>query len=40
MQHFDIVAIASIIDWFNVMTYDLHGLYFVCSAVHTIANRR
>jgi GH18 family chitinase len=25
MQHFDIVQISSIIDWFNVMSYDLHG---------------
>ena len=27
MQHFDIVSIAKIIDWFNVMTYDLHGTW-------------
>ncbi|KAF9265381.1 putative chitinase [Marasmius fiardii PR-910] len=27
MQHFDIIQIASIIDWFNVMTYDLHGTW-------------
>lgn len=25
MQHFDIVQISSIIDWFNIMSYDLHG---------------
>lgn len=27
MQNFDIVSIAKIIDWFNVMTYDLHGTW-------------
>lgn len=27
MQHFDIVSIDPIIDWFNVMTYDLHGTW-------------
>ncbi|KAJ5667620.1 chitinase [Penicillium longicatenatum] len=27
MQHFDIVSIDPIIDWFNVMTYDLHGVW-------------
>ncbi|ESK89422.1 class v [Moniliophthora roreri MCA 2997] len=27
MQHFDIVQMASIIDWFNVMSYDLHGTW-------------
>lgn len=27
MKNFDIVAIEKIIDWFNVMTYDLHGTW-------------
>ena len=27
MQNFDIKAIESIVDWFNVMTYDLHGTW-------------
>jgi chitinase len=27
MQHFDIVAIEKVVDWFNVMTYDLHGTW-------------
>ncbi|KAI5919754.1 glycoside hydrolase [Camillea tinctor] len=27
LQHFDIVEIDKIIDWFNVMTYDLHGTW-------------
>ncbi|RAH52514.1 glycoside hydrolase [Aspergillus piperis CBS 112811] len=27
MQNFDIVAIEKTIDWFNVMTYDLHGTW-------------
>ena len=27
MQNFDIVAIEKNIDWFNVMTYDLHGTW-------------
>lgn len=27
MQNFDIVSIAKVIDWFNVMTYDLHGTW-------------
>ncbi|PQE17041.1 glycoside hydrolase family 18 protein [Rutstroemia sp. NJR-2017a BBW] len=27
MQDFDIVAIDPIVDWFNVMTYDLHGTW-------------
>lgn len=27
MQNFDIKSIAPIIDWFNVMTYDLHGTW-------------
>ncbi|KAJ5621955.1 chitinase [Penicillium herquei] len=27
MQHFDIVSIDPIIDWFNIMTYDLHGTW-------------
>lgn len=26
MQNFDIIAISKIIDWFNVMSYDLHGI--------------
>lgn len=25
LQHFDIANIANTIDWFNIMTYDLHG---------------
>ncbi|KDR82337.1 hypothetical protein GALMADRAFT_237588 [Galerina marginata CBS 339.88] len=27
MQHFDVVSIEKIIDWFNVMSYDLHGTW-------------
>lgn len=27
MQHFDIIQIANQIDFFNVMTYDLHGTW-------------
>jgi chitinase len=27
MQHFDIVSIEKVVDWFNVMTYDLHGTW-------------
>ena len=27
MQNFDIKKIADIVDWFNVMTYDLHGTW-------------
>lgn len=27
LRHFDIVEINKIIDWFNVMTYDLHGTW-------------
>lgn len=27
MQHFDIVKIDPIVDWFNIMTYDLHGTW-------------
>ncbi|KAJ5933736.1 chitinase [Penicillium verhagenii] len=27
LQHFDIVSIDPIIDWFNIMTYDLHGTW-------------
>lgn len=27
MQHFDIVSIDPIVDWFNIMTYDLHGTW-------------
>ncbi|PYH81904.1 chitinase [Aspergillus uvarum CBS 121591] len=27
MQHFDIVSMDPIIDWFNIMTYDLHGTW-------------
>ena len=27
MQNFDIVSIAKSVDWFNVMTYDLHGTW-------------
>ena len=27
MQNFDIVSIAKSIDWFNVMTYDIHGTW-------------
>ncbi|KUJ19021.1 glycoside hydrolase [Mollisia scopiformis] len=27
MQNFDIINFAKIIDWFNVMTYDLHGTW-------------
>jgi chitinase len=26
MQHFDIVEIEKTIDWFNIMSYDLHGI--------------
>ena len=25
MRNFDIVSISKIVDWFNIMTYDLHG---------------
>lgn len=27
LQHFDIVQIARTIDWFNIMSYDLHGTW-------------
>ena len=27
MQNFDIVKTDPIIDWFNIMTYDLHGTW-------------
>lgn len=27
MQHFDIVTIDPVVDWFNIMTYDLHGTW-------------
>lgn len=27
MRNFDIVAIDPIVDWFNIMTYDLHGTW-------------
>ncbi|KAK7029911.1 putative class V chitinase [Favolaschia claudopus] len=27
LQHFDVVKIAQTIDWFNMMTYDLHGTW-------------
>jgi chitinase len=27
MQHFDIVHLANYVDWFNLMTYDLHGVW-------------
>ncbi len=27
MRNFDIVSIEPIIDWFNIMTYDLHGTW-------------
>ncbi|KAJ7209087.1 putative class V chitinase [Mycena rebaudengoi] len=27
LQHFDVVKIAKTIDWFNMMTYDLHGTW-------------
>lgn len=29
MQNFDIVKLEKIVDWFNVMTYDLHGTWWV-----------
>jgi chitinase len=25
LQHFDVVGLEQYVDWFNVMTYDLHG---------------
>lgn len=27
LQHFDIVRLQSSVDWFNVMTYDVHGAW-------------
>lgn len=27
MRHFDIVEQAKIVDWFNIMSYDLHGTW-------------
>ncbi len=27
MRNFDIVSIDPIVDWFNIMTYDLHGTW-------------
>lgn len=32
MQNFDIVKLEKIVDWFNVMTYDLHGTWWVGSS--------
>ena len=29
MQNFDIVNLVKVVDWFNVMTYDLHGTWYV-----------
>ena len=31
MQNFDIVNLEKVIDWFNVMTYDLHGTWYTDS---------
>jgi len=31
MQNFDIKSIESNVDWFNVMTYDLHGTWYGIS---------
>ncbi|KAK3935763.1 chitinase [Diplogelasinospora grovesii] len=27
LQHFDIVNLSQVVDWFNLMTYDLHGVW-------------
>ena len=27
LQHFDIVKMAKTVDWFNIMSYDLHGTW-------------
>jgi chitinase len=27
MRHFDLVSLSKTIDWFNIMTYDLHGTW-------------
>lgn len=27
MQHFDIISMAKTVDWFNLMSYDLHGTW-------------
>lgn len=27
MRHFDIIEQAKIVDWFNIMSYDLHGTW-------------
>lgn len=32
MQNFDIVKLEKVVDWFNVMTYDLHGTWWVGSS--------
>ena len=38
LQHFDIVNIAKTIDWFNIMTYDLHGTWGkFCSECKQVA---
>ena len=36
MQNFDIKALADIVDWFNVMTYDLHGTWYVLLYPHGV----
>lgn len=27
MQHFDLGGMAPYVDWFNVMSYDIHGIW-------------
>ena len=31
LQHFDLVGLESHIDWFNMMSYDLHGTWDAAS---------
>ena len=38
LQHFDIVKLADTVDWFNIMTYDLHG--YVISILHPDKHKR
>lgn len=32
LQHFDVVTMQDYVDWFNFMSYDIHGTWYVRSS--------
>jgi chitinase len=40
LQHFDVVKLMESVDWFNIMSYDLHGKWDQVSVVSGLNDKK